>query len=205
MRKFFLFLPLLVLFTIGVWYLTLYEQSFERLWLSADKQAQVLELNKQAKEALEIYENKLSIGAIYYKKGNFTQALHTYESLSSKEAFFNRGNAQVMLGKYKEAMQNYDLVLELEPKNIKAKENRELAGLRQKQLEKYKGTSAGTSKIGADKVVYDNTSKKGDDYKEEGTKKAGSEQWLDRLETSPGNFLRAKFAYQYRQQKKQPQ
>jgi len=203
MRKFFLFLPLFVLIGIGIWYVSNYNKSFKRLWISADKEAQQLEVKGDVKKALALYENKLNVGAIYYKRGDFVKALEVYEETSTKEAFFNRGNALVMLGKYKEAIENYKLVLEIEPTNIKAQENMKIAQLRQAELDKFKGTSAGTTNIGADKIVYDNTSNKGDAYKEEGKKKGGSQQWLDRLETSPGNFLRAKFSYQYYMQQKE--
>ena len=201
MRKFFLFLPLLVIIGFVVWYLSSYDKSFKRLWISADKEAQQLEANGEVEKALSLYENKLSKGAIYYKRGDFAKALEVYEETSTKEAFFNRGNTQVMLGKYKDAIENYTLVLEIEPNNIKAQENLKIAQFRQAQLDKFKGTSAGTTNIGADKIVYDNKSKKGDNYQETGKKRGGSEQWLDRLETSPGSFLRAKFSYQYYMQK----
>jgi len=201
-RKFFLLLPLLVLLAMSIWYITNYDKSFKRLWISADKEAQQLEAKGDVEKALLLYENKLNVGAIYYKRGDFAKALEVYEETSTKEAFFNRGNALVMLGKYKEAIENYKLVLEIEPTNIKAQDNMKIAQLRQAELDKFKGTSAGTTNIGADKIVYDNKSKKGDNYKQEGKKRGGSQQWLDRLETSPGNFLRAKFSYQYYRQQK---
>lgn len=202
MRKFFMFLPLFVLIGIGIWYVSDYDKSFKRLWISADKEAQQLEAKGKVEKALTLYENKLNVGAIYYKRGDFVKALEVYEESSTKEAFFNRGNVFVMLGKYNEAIDNYKLVLEIEPSNIKAQENMKIAQLRQAELDKFKGKSAGTTNIGADKIVYDNKSNKGDAYKEEGKKKGGTQQWLDRLETSPGNFLRAKFSYQYYMQQK---
>jgi len=202
MRKFFLSLPLLVLIAITIWYFSSYDKSFKRLWISADKEAQQLEAKGEVEKALKVYENKLSIGAIYYKRGDFKKALAVYEESSTKEAFFNRGNAFVMLGKYNDAIENYKLVLEIEPGNIKAQENLKIAQIRQAELDKFKGTGEGSTEVGADKIVYDNKSNKGDNYREEGKSKAGSQQWLDRLETSPRNFLRAKFSYQYYMQKK---
>ena len=202
MRKFFLSLPLLVLIAITIWYFSSYDKSFKRLWISADKEAQQLEAKGEVDKALKVYENKLSIGAIYYRRGDFKKALAVYEESSTKEAFFNRGNTFVMLGKYNDAIENYKLVLEIEPSNIKAQENLKIAQIRQAELDKFKGTGEGNTEVGADKIVYDNKSNKGDNYREKGKSKAGSQQWLDRLETSPRNFLRAKFSYQYYMQKK---
>ena len=196
-RKFFIFLPLFTITIIGIWILFFYDNSLQRLFISADAQGEMLLKQGKEEEALKTFTNPLSIGAIYYKNGNFKKALEVYETLNSKEAFFNRGNALVMLGKYNDAIENYKLVLQIEPENIKAKENMALAKLRQEELDKSKNTNQGASNIGADKVVYDNKSKNGDDYEDSSSGSPSQEKWLDRLETSPSEFLRSKFLYQY--------
>ena len=203
MRIFFLLLPLLTALIIGLWYGLLFKGEYKRLWVSADREAGMLQKEGQLKEAMATYENRLFVGAIYFKQGDFKKALEIYEQTSSKEAFYNRGNALVMLGKYNDAVENYKLALQADATYIEAKENMAIAIARQAELDKYKGTSAGTSKVGADKIVYDNKSKKGDTIKQQRSQKGGpNQQWLDRLETSPRGFLKAKFSYQYHQQKR---
>lgn len=203
MRKFFIFLPFLTLMSILVWVVLFYEKPIIRLFISADKQAQGFQKEGKLKKAIETYENKLNIGAIYFKNGEFQKALQEYEKSSSKEAFYNRGNAFVMLGKYNEAIENYKLALKVDSSHKEAEENLAIAKERQAELDKHKNTSAGTTKLGADKIVYDNKSKKGDDFEvEDVVSYNGEQQWLDRLETSPSAFLKSKFSYQYEMQKK---
>lgn len=202
-RKFFIFFPLIISLLILVYVGMFYRKPMIRLFISADKQAQEFEKKSQLDEALKTYENKLSIGAIYFKEAKFKEALKEYEGSNVKEAFYNRGNTLVMLGKYPEAIENYQLALEVDAQYGQAKDNLEIAKARQEELDKYKGTSAGATEIGADKIVYDNKSKKGDNFEvNEEVKSKGEQQWLDRLETSPSGFLKSKFSYQYHMQKK---
>ena len=204
MRKFFILLPLITTILIALWYTVVFDSEYKRLWISADAEANALQKEGKVKEAIATYENRLSVGAIYFQKGDFKKALEIYEQTSSKEAFYNRGNALVMLGKYNDAVENYKLALQADASYIVAKENMAIAIARQAELDKYKGKGKGTGgQLAADKIVYDNKSKKGETVQQHGKKKGGSnQQWLDRLETSPQGFLRAKFSYQYHQQKR---
>ncbi len=204
MRRFFILLPFLTALIIGLWYAFIFDKEPKRLWISADAEAQSLQKAGKLEKALSTYENKLSIASIYFQKGDFKKALDIYELISSKEAFYNRGNTLVMLGKYNDAIENYQLALQADGNYREAKENMAIALARQAELDKFKGSGKGTGgKLAADKIVYDNKSKQGETIQEHGKKKEGSnEQWLDRLETSPQGFLKAKFSYQYSQQKR---
>ena len=202
---FFRYLPLVTLLLIGVWYGSSYKGDFKSLWIKPDREASELLKAGKVKEALNTYENQLSVGAIYFEKGEFKKALSVYETLSSKEAFYNRGNTLVMLGKYKEAIEAYKLALEVDSGYKEAKDNMLLAKNRQALLDKAKseGNKEGTGgKLGADKIVFDNKENKGSTVKENGKTKSngGNIAWLDRLETSPAKFLEAKFAYQLQTQ-----
>jgi len=198
---FFRYLPLVTLLIIGIWYGSSYKGDFKSLWIKPDREASELLKAGKVEEALNTYENQLSVGAIDFKRGEFKKALHVYETLSSKEAFYNRGNTLVMLGKYKEAIEAYKLALEVDADYKEAKDNMLLAKNRQALLDKAKtkGNKEGTGgKLGADKIVFDNKDNKGASVKEQGKSKSngGNVAWLDRLETSPAKFLEAKFAYQ---------
>ena len=200
--KFFKYLPLLTLLGIFVWYFTYYDGTFKRLWISADREAQQLLQENRVQEALNTYENQLSVGAIYYNRGKFKKALEVYDKLGTKEAFYNRGNTLVMLGKYKEAMESYKLALEADNNYTEARENLKIAQARQALLDaaKSKGNKEGTGgRLGADKIVFDNKQNEGEAVQQRGdgvSNAAGSVTWLDRLETSPAKFLEYKFAYQ---------
>ncbi len=202
----FRYLPLVALLLIGVWYTSSYKGDFKSLWISPDREASELLNAGKVEEALSTYENQLSVGAIYFKRGEFKKALSVYETLGSKEAFYNRGNTLVMLGKYKEAIEAYELALEVDIEYKDAKDNMLLAKNRQALLDKAKaqGNKEGTGgKLRADKIVFDNKNNKGSSVKEHGKSKSNESgvAWLDRLETSPAKFLEAKFAYQLQTRK----
>jgi len=206
MRQFFLAFPFIILGFIGVWYFSIYKGGFHRLWISADREAQqFLDAGKE-KKAVDTFENRLFIGAIYFKNGSFKKALELYESVDSKEGFYNCGNTFFMLGKYDEAISAYELALEVDKNFTVAKENRALAILRKEEREKY-GAEEGEGtdgKLKADEILFDNKAKKGQDIlmEEDKGENGTKEQWLDRLQTSPSGFLKAKFHYQYQVQKR---
>lgn len=204
---FFRYLPIISIVLILLWYIFSYKGEFKNLWINPDREASILLKQGDIEEALDTYENKLSVGAIYFQQGEFKKALSVYESLGSKEAFYNRGNTLVMLGKYKEAIEAYKLALEVDPKYKEAKENMLLAKNRQAILDKAKdeGNKEGTGgKLRADKIVFDNKNNQGESIEDNGavSKNEAGAAWLDRLETSPAKFLEAKFSYQLQTQEK---
>jgi len=205
MRRFILWLPAFVLLG-GVVYGTLFfHQPLKRLFISGDKEGQILEQEGKWQEALGVYEDPLRIGNLYYKNGEFKKALEFYERASTKEALYNRANAQMMLGKYNDAIENYSLALKADAAFQQARENRAIAIARQAQLDAYKNQGQKGSKLGADKVVYG-----GKNFNQEQSEEMVVQEgfdgtvntWLDRLETSPQGFLASKFRYQYEAQKR---
>ncbi len=199
--KFFRYFPLLTLGLIFVWYFSFYTGTFQSLWMKPDSQAAKLLASGKEEEALKTFENKLSVGAIYYKRAEFKKALKIYETLGTKEAFYNRGNTLVMLGKYNKAIEAYKLALEVDAHFKEAKENMSVALARQALLDEAKkqGNKEGTGgQLSANEIRYDNKNNEGQsmqDFDNTGAKE-GTATWLDRLETSPAKFLEAKFSYQ---------
>lgn len=202
--SFFRYLPLLTLLLIAIWYGAFYKGDFTSLWIKPDREAAALLKAGKVEAALKRYENPLNIGAVYYKRGAFKKALSVYETLGSKEAFYNRGNTLVMLGKYKEAIKAYTLALEADPDYKEARENMRIAKQRQALLDrqKGKGDEKGTGgQLKADKIVFDNKNSKGASIEKKSKSSEANAAWLDRLETSPAKFLVAKFAYQLQMKK----
>jgi Ca-activated chloride channel family protein len=203
MRRFFLVLPLLACVASLAYVYLVFDGEKKRLWISADKEAQVLEASGKKEQALKTYQDMLSVGNIYYREGEFKKALSFYERSSSKEAFYNRANALVMLGKYNEAVSNYELALKADPYYKQAKENMDIAKARQAELDKYKNNAQHMADERADEIKYDNKGEKGVDYEDSAVNQGViNNTWLDRLETSPQKFLHAKFRYQYEEQKR---
>jgi Ca-activated chloride channel family protein len=105
-----------------------------------------------------------------------------------------------MNGKYEAAVSSYDRALTKRPDWKQAVENRDLAIARAKMVEQ-KGGDMGDQKLGADKIVFDKNAKNEGQETEVSGAKAMSDQdiqamWLRRVQTRPGDFLKAKFSYQ---------
>ena len=193
----------LVLFTVLFWALFLHKGSWSELWMTADQQGYREYKAKQYKVAAKSFENTSFKGAAYFKAGEFKKAKAIYMTGTSKEARYNLGNAEMMLGKYDKAVEAYEIALKIDPDFKWAKENMQLALARKKMNEVENDGKQGVGEQGADEIVYDNKDNKGVDVTEEGTTENSEQKnanWLDRIQTSPKSFLKNKFSYQYQMQ-----
>jgi len=143
-------------------------------------------------------------GLAWFRAGEFERAERAFSRGTTAEAFFNRGNALVMLGKYTEAAEQFAKALEARPGWREARENQALAEARAKMTEK-KGGDMGDQKIGADQIVFEpGKGKKNEDGQDTAVDggqalddKALQALWLRNVQTRPADFLRAKFAHQH--------
>ncbi len=192
------------LMIVLVWALFFFRGSWSELWITNDQKGYRLFSSQKYLDAAAIFENQLFKGASFYKAGEFKKAKAIYRANSSKEGRYNLGNSYVMLGKYQEAIEAYDLALKIDPDFTWAKENRDLAEARQKMMDVENDGEQGVGELGADEIVYDNKENKGQDVTEETsgeTSESKSANWLDRIQTGPQDFLKHKFSYQYGMQK----
>jgi Ca-activated chloride channel family protein len=138
-----------------------------------------------------------------YRNGDFKEAAKTFARVPGADGAYNMGNAQLMHGQYDAAIVAYDRALSLRPGWKDAEDNKALALARKKKIEDS-GKDRDKESADAydpDKIVTD---QKGDDKNtkvteitEEDTTDAGFQAtWLRRVQTTPGDFLRSKFAYQ---------
>jgi len=153
---------------------------------------------KDYMSASKSFEDISFRGASLYRAGEFKKAKSIYMLLTNRDSRYNLGNSYLMMGKYEEAIKAYDIALQIDPNFIEATENRALAKARKELLDVPNDGEQGVGELGADEIVYDNKDSKGVEDTVEG-KKEGSNQenWLDRIETSPKEFLKYKFGYQY--------
>ena len=181
-------------------------------WLTPDQQGQRLFNNGDFAAAAEIYEDAARKGAAYYRAGDFENAASVFGRIRTPEAAFNRGNALIMLGRYKEAIGSFDRALELRPGWAEAEQNRDLARVRLEMLAPPDSDAGGTGgKLGADKIVFDDTGRvKSSDQEQvtEETEMMTDEEmrsvWLRRVQNDPADFLRTRFSYQlYREQQQE--
>ena len=183
-----------------LWYGLVFDGSWSELLKTNDQKAYALFEQKEYGKAAEIFEESMSKGASFFKDGAFKKAKAVYGTMTTKEARYNLGNSELMLGQYDKAIEAYTLALKIDPNFIWAKENKALALARKKMKEVENDGKQGVGKLGADKIVFDNTENKGVDVKVEGAKEEkqnNNANWLDRIQTSPQGFLKNKFSYQY--------
>ncbi|MFN3192804.1 MAG: hypothetical protein ACE361_19995 [Aureliella sp.] len=157
--------------------------------------------------AAQSYDSPMRKGVSWYRDGEFEKAMQNFTRLSSAEARFNQGNCLTMLGRYQDAVQQFDLALGKQPGWTEAAENRDLALARAEAVE-TEGGDAGDQKIGADEIVFDKNAKKGGQDTEVDTsspnQKSIQELWLRKVQTKPADFLKFKFAYQATLQEDSP-
>ena len=182
-------------------------ESWSALWRSPDRQGQLLMERGEPMKAAEHFADPMQRGAAYFKAGEFKKALSVYNSVSTPEAMYNRGNTQMMLGDYVAAIALYDKVLLKRPGWDAAVVNREIAVARKAALTPPESDDGGTGgKLEADEIVYDDQAKKGEAEQEvEGGEAMSDEEmrsfWLRKVQTKPADFLKAKFSYQFQREK----
>ena len=173
--------------------------TWSRLWKTDDQQGKSLFQEQRYSEAAEVFQDPLWQGTAWYRAGEFKKAEKAYARVPSALAEYNRGNCFIMMGKYEAAIHRFDRALELKPEWEDAEINRSIAELRMERT-KREGGDLGDQKIGADEIRFDkNKNPGGQDTKVEAIQLSSQEvqaMWLRRVQTSPADFLRSKFAYQ---------
>lgn len=173
-------------------------------WLTADQQGDKLLAKGDFAEAVAVYEDPLRQGVALFRGGDFESAAAAFARVDEPESAFDRGNALIMLGKYDDAIASYDRALQFEPDWKEAIENRAIAVARRDKLKTPDDDSGGTGgKLKADEIVFDDRAQNASQTQEievgKGDKLSDDELrelWLQRVQTKPGDFLRAKFSYQ---------
>jgi len=173
-------------------------------WSTASQRGDALMREKKFAEAAKVYDDPWHIGIAQYRNGDFKEAAKTFARVPGAKGAYDMGNANLMHGAYDPAIAAYDRALSFRPGWKEAEENKALAIARQKLIKdsgKDRDQEA-TDAYKPDEIVMDQKgdNKKGDP-KEAGNEGMTSDEalqatWLRRVQTTPGDFLRAKFAYQ---------
>jgi Ca-activated chloride channel homolog len=185
-----------------IWLLFIYDQGFNRLFITADQLGYRHYEKKNYLEAAKNFENTSFKAASYFRAAEFKKAKSLYQNLHSKEDIYNLGNVYVMLGDYDNAIESYERALQIDPNFKEAEENLLVAKARKILKEPENDGKQGIGDMydmQPDEIVYDNTEGKGEDDTRSAQKdvQKGNPSWLDRLHTGPKDFLKNKFRYQY--------
>jgi len=174
-------------------------------WLTPDQQGQRLFDQGQFAEAAKKFTSSERIGVALFRAGEFEQAAAVLGRSASAEAAYNRGNALIMQGLYGEAISSYEMALGKRPGWTEAEQNLEIARLRKLALappdDDYGGTGG---QMEADEYVIDTSGRVNKSSAAEtvdgGDQPLSDEAlratWLRRVDTSPADFLAARFSYQ---------
>jgi len=191
-----LFVAFLAVLVFG----TIRDQNF---WRTPDQRGDVLLRTGKFAEAAKAYTDPWQIGVAQYRNGDFEAAAKTFARVPGATGAFDQGNACLMHGNYDGAIVSYDRALGFRPNWKDAEENKALAIARKAKIE-ASGENRAEEQAQAykpDEIVFD---QKGGDKRGEPTELAGEKTsdeelratWLRNVQTTPSDFLRAKFAYQ---------
>jgi Ca-activated chloride channel family protein len=177
------------------------DPSFVDLWWTADQQGYRQFERGEHAEAGERFENPMWKGVAHYRAGNFEQAVGSFGRLTTVEASFNLGNSYAMLGRYEDALAAYQATLVDKPDWTEAIDNRNLvlAELKRQQEEaaEEEERPAGEPSFDPDEIQFDEKGEKGQSGEVELSKLSDeqmAEMWMRRLQTTPADFLRHRFA-----------
>ena len=171
-------------------------------FLTPDQKAHRLFQQGDHAAAADTFSDPLWKGAAHFKDGEFEKAANVFSGVATAEGYFNHGNSLVMMGQYESAIARYDRALALSPDWNPAVENREIAVQGAAYIKAEGGEGTG-GKLGADDIVFNKGqtppgSDDGGDEEVQGPSDAEMRAvWLRQVQSSPADFLRAKFSYQH--------
>ena len=174
------------------WFLSPDQQG--RLWLERDDPGR----------AARCFEDPLWKGLAFYASEEWEPAVAVLAAVPTARARFQYANALARLERLPEAVAGYDEVLETDPDLEEATFNREwVAGILAVDEKEYDDAGGTGGKLAADRIVFDELGAKatGEMTQQEARAQGLTETelrdlWMRRVQTTPGDFLRLKFAYQ---------
>ena len=205
-------IPLLTLVAIITWYFCSYSGDFRSLWLTNNQDGYLQYKKKAYKKAALLFTDKAWKAASFYRDHKFARAAKLYKDVNTSAGYYNMGNAYTMYGQYYYGVQAYDEALKKQPDLNAAKENRKVAEtlLKEKmKLAQQEGVKNPDSKRPVGLQRQDNNKIKKNPWQKKKKPKPNAKVtvpamalWLDRLHTTPKDFLKQKFSYQYSLEKK---
>ena len=177
--------------------------SMINFWLTPDQQGRYYFERGSYAVAAERFQDPLWRGIAYYRSKKFDAAVEQFARVETPEGYFNVGDAYAHLGQLDQAVASYDEALRRRPDYKEARENRDLVrSLIQKKKSKEKEEEPPEGKeptYNPDEIKFDEKGKKGKKG-EIDQAELSAEQiqqvWMRRLQTTPSDFLRLKFAAQ---------
>ena len=183
------------------------EAAFMDWWLTPDQQGRIAYAQGDYAGAARLFTQPMWKGLAFYAAGEFASAAAIFENLDTPESLFQLGNSRAHQGQLSKSVAAYRAALERRPDFPEARFNLDwvqgLLELQEREYDDYGGTGG---KLGADGVVYDDRARNAQQTMTEIQARSQGlseeqlrEIWMRRVQTSPGDFLELKFAYQLQQ------
>jgi len=147
------------------------------LWKNSDQRARQALQAGDNKTAASLFKDPEWKAAANFRAGNYQQSVEALKDEQTPDALYNKATAMAKLGNIQQAIDTYDQVLKLDPKNADAKYNR---GVLQDYLKQQQQQQSKQDKSGKDDSKQNN-SQQGDSQQD------NSQQKKDQQEKSSQN------------------
>lgn len=173
-------------------------------FLTPDQQGRLWFERGDPGRAARYFEDPLWKGLAFYAAEEWAPAAASLGTLEAVNGRFPYANALARSERLPEAVAAYDAVLADEPDLAEAAFNRDwVAGLLALDEKEYDDAGGTGGKLEADRIVFDERGAKASgemtqlEARAQGLSEAElRDLWMRRVQTTPGDFLRLKFAYQ---------
>jgi Ca-activated chloride channel family protein len=178
-------------------------------WLTPDQQGRLFYQRGDYQRAARSFEDEQWKAQAFYSSGDFANAAVLFAKDETAAGFFNLGNALSKQEKLGEAIAAYEQALALQPDFPEAAFNLDwVTGLKEVDEKEYDDAGGTGGKLKADRTVMDETGAKAQTEISDREFKADSgmtdeqiqSMWMQRVQTTPADFLQFKFSYQLGQQ-----
>jgi Ca-activated chloride channel homolog len=183
--------------------------SMINLWLTPDQQGRYYFERGNYPAAAERFQDPLWKGVAYYRSKKFDAAVEQFARVETPDGYFNLGDAYAHLGRLDQAAASYEEALRRRPDYKEARENRDMVqSLIQKKKSQEKEEEPPEGKeptYKPDEIKFDEKGKrgkKGEIDQAELSAEQIEQVWMRRLQTTPADFLRMKFAAQAEEPKR---
>ncbi len=169
-------------------------------FLTPDQQGWRAFERKDYAEAAAAFEDPYLRGVALYRSGQYETAAQEMARLDTAEAAFLQGMAHLKSRGYRDGVRAFERALEIDPEHEAAQRNLPIS----KAIVEYVETTREQSDtgedtgIGADDVVFDNESGRGEDTQievpqEDAPAHLSTEQWMRTVDTRTEDFLKQRF------------
>ncbi|MGI9290749.1 MAG: tetratricopeptide repeat protein [Gammaproteobacteria bacterium] len=177
-------------------------------WLTPDQQGRWYFEQGDYQRAAQRFTDPYRKGLAYYAAEDFSSAAAMFATVDTPEGRFYLGNAYAQQDMLAEAVVSFDAALKLRSDFEAAQFNRDwVAGILEIENREYEDAGGTGGKLGADEIVFDDKAQnaQGEMTQQEAIAEGLSDQqlqemWMRRVQTTPGDFLELKFAYQLQKQ-----